>query len=603
MFYSHLLLSKKGALGTVWVAAHCHKRLKKNEVKQTDISSSVEKILLDEVPVVTYRILAYLLLGVVRIYSKKVEYLFHDCHDVLAKLHEFKISKRACGISISVSRTHKRAIAWPKRFELDTFDLEVSEDKGLGGLCSGNVKSREELMLADGRINDGSSDGFRYKGKTLYSEAYSTASTPPRDVLSPHDADPDSFGSPFHTMNDSGTNLDLFRGTLFPLEDHLDPMVLDDAEKQQINDSVTTPLHDVIDSIASFEKLHEPGSSFQLDEPHDLNVLVNEEHPVDAMNSLEVINAESKECQRNYPVSITVDVTPDSKLPEGGVGTLEVGNVKTPAPKERAKILKKRKMLFDETTVLANKVYKSWISDPSNLIGKRRKVPHTIFHAWRTRKHSSMSQSILEPLIPRISVNLDYFESKRKIYKEPVELVESIQDVANSPVMLSSREQIPVAPTAPVIHLTPLISNETEAVADSDILEPKFSLEILENRPDSSGGKELEMLLRDEEAGSSGEYSREKNGVYIFPFYNYAARTRMTGRYLYKNFLCKKRQRHDEVVDLSEILSQKTKKESARLFYEILVLKMENCIDVRQDSPYGDILLLERPKLKQIYES
>ncbi|XP_075507956.1 sister chromatid cohesion 1 protein 2-like [Primulina tabacum] len=451
-------------------------------------------------------------------------------------------------------------------------------------------------MLADRRINDGSSDGFRCKGKTLCSEAYSTASTPPRDVLSPHDADPDSFGSPFHTMNDSGTNLDLFRGTLFPLEDHLDPMVLDDTEKQQINDPVTTPLHDVIDSITSFEKLHELRSSFRLDEPHDLNVLVNEEHPVDGMNSLEVNNAESKECQRNYPV-ITVDVTPDSKLPEGGVGTPEVGNVKTPAPKERAKILKKRKMLFDETTVLANKVYKSWISDPSNLICKRRKAPHTILHAWRTRKLSSMSQSILEPLIPRISVNLDSFGTKRKIYKEPVKLVElpSIQDVANSPVMLSSREQIPLAPTAPVIYLTPLISNETEAVAESDILEPKFSLEILENRPDSSGGKELEMLLRDEEVGSSGEDSREKN--------KYAARTRMTGRYLYKKFLYKKRQQHEEVVDLSEILSQKTKIESARLFYEILVLKMENCIDVRQDSPYGDILLLERPKLKQIYES
>lgn len=601
MFYLQLLLSKKGALGTIWVAAHCHTRLKKNQVKQTDICSTVEKILLDEVPVVAYRILAYLLLGVVRIYSKKVEYLFHDCHDVLSKLHEFKISKRACDVSICVSRAPQRAIAWPKRFELDAFDLEISEDQELGRLCSGNVKSREELVIADGRINDGSSDGLLYKGKTLYSEAYSTASTPPRDVLSPHDTDHDSFWTPFHNMNDSGTNLDLFRGTLFTLEDHLDPMVLDDAEKQQINGSVATPLHNVIDSIASFEKLHKLRPSLEVDEPDDLNVLVNKEQPVDGMNSLEVINAESTEYQKNYPVPITVDVTPDSKLP--GVGTPEVGNVKTPAPKERAKILKKRKMLIDETTILANKVFKSWISDPSNLICKRRKLPHTILHAWRTRKLSNMSQSILEPLIPRISINLDSFESKRKIYKETDEPVElpSIQDVANSPVMLSSREQTPLAPTTPVIHLTlfdhltPLRSNETGAVADSDILEPNFSLEILENRPASSGGNELEMLLRDEEADSSGEDSPEKN--------KYASRTRVTGRYLYKNFLYKKREQQDEVVNLSEILNKHTKKESARLFYEILVLKMENCIDVRQDSPYGNILLLESSKLKQISES
>lgn len=32
------------------------------------------------------------------------------------------------------------------------------------------------------------------------------------------------------------------------------------------------------------------------------------------------------------------------------------------------------------------------------------------------------------------------------------------------------------------------------------------------------------------------------------------------------------------------------------------VLKMENCIDVRQDSPYGNILLLESSELKQISE-
>lgn len=41
MFYSQLLLSKKGALGIVWMAAHCHNRLKKDQVQQTNISSSV----------------------------------------------------------------------------------------------------------------------------------------------------------------------------------------------------------------------------------------------------------------------------------------------------------------------------------------------------------------------------------------------------------------------------------------------------------------------------------------------------------------------------------------------------------------------------------
>lgn len=77
---------------------------------------------------VTYRILAYLLLGVVRIYSKKVEYLFHDCHGVVAKLSNFKVGERK-GASIGGMHAPHYSITFPKRFELDAFDLEVMEDQ------------------------------------------------------------------------------------------------------------------------------------------------------------------------------------------------------------------------------------------------------------------------------------------------------------------------------------------------------------------------------------------------------------------------------------------------------------------------------------------
>lgn len=87
---------------------------------------SSDKILLDEVPVVTYRILAYLLLGIVRIYSKKVEYLFHDCRDVLSELRHFVISKKS-NAPIEVMCAPYSSITVPERFELDTFDLEVIE--------------------------------------------------------------------------------------------------------------------------------------------------------------------------------------------------------------------------------------------------------------------------------------------------------------------------------------------------------------------------------------------------------------------------------------------------------------------------------------------
>lgn len=93
-----------------------------------------DKILVDGIPVIAHRILAYLLLGVVRIYSKKVEYLFHDCNDVLSKLCEFNTGKRT-RVSIAVHgytpRTRHHSVKRPTRFALDEFNLELLENRDL----------------------------------------------------------------------------------------------------------------------------------------------------------------------------------------------------------------------------------------------------------------------------------------------------------------------------------------------------------------------------------------------------------------------------------------------------------------------------------------
>jgi hypothetical protein len=41
MFYSAQLLTKKGPLGTIWIAAHLEKRLKRNQIFETSIPASV----------------------------------------------------------------------------------------------------------------------------------------------------------------------------------------------------------------------------------------------------------------------------------------------------------------------------------------------------------------------------------------------------------------------------------------------------------------------------------------------------------------------------------------------------------------------------------
>lgn len=46
---------------------------------------------------------------------------------------------------------------------------------------------------------------------------------------------------------------------------------------------------------------------------------------------------------------------------------------------------------------------------------------------------------------------------------------------------------------------------------------------------------------------------------------------RAVANYLHKNFLTRKKKREDEELNLSQVLKGRTKQESARLFYEILV--------------------------------
>jgi len=86
MFYSQIILAKKGPLGKIWLAAHWgDKKLGRPQIFSTDISHSVESIVNPAVPL-ALRVSGHLLLGIVRIYSRKVKYLMHDCTEALVKI-------------------------------------------------------------------------------------------------------------------------------------------------------------------------------------------------------------------------------------------------------------------------------------------------------------------------------------------------------------------------------------------------------------------------------------------------------------------------------------------------------------------------------------
>lgn len=73
-------------MAKVWLAAHWgDKKLGRPQIFATDISQSVESIVNPSVPL-ALRVSGHLLLGVVRIYSRKVKYVLNDCTEAMLKL-------------------------------------------------------------------------------------------------------------------------------------------------------------------------------------------------------------------------------------------------------------------------------------------------------------------------------------------------------------------------------------------------------------------------------------------------------------------------------------------------------------------------------------
>ena len=86
MFYSETLLSKTGPLARVWLSANIERKLTKSHILQSDIEGSVNAIVDQGQAPMALRLSGQLLLGVVRIYSRKARYLLDDCNEALMKI-------------------------------------------------------------------------------------------------------------------------------------------------------------------------------------------------------------------------------------------------------------------------------------------------------------------------------------------------------------------------------------------------------------------------------------------------------------------------------------------------------------------------------------
>lgn len=96
MFFSTYVLTKKGPLAKIWLAAHWDKKLTRNEVRAIDLNQTIVQIVQPVVPI-ALRTSGELLIGVVRVYALKVKQLLKDATDATVLLRATNVQLVAKG--------------------------------------------------------------------------------------------------------------------------------------------------------------------------------------------------------------------------------------------------------------------------------------------------------------------------------------------------------------------------------------------------------------------------------------------------------------------------------------------------------------------------
>ncbi|CAG8443664.1 13311_t:CDS:10 [Acaulospora colombiana] len=182
----------RGPLARVWLAAHWERKLSKTQFLQTNIQFSVGAILKQDQQPMALRLSGQLLLGVVRIYSRKAKYLLEDCTEALNKI---KLAFRQGEVDI------------PEDQRIANFESITLPDK----------ITEFDILLPD--------PGLSLKQWTEVSSVTATSSniSRPQDITIRDDFDislnlnigEDLLGEAFDTEDGRGLDLDL--------EDDLDP--------------------------------------------------------------------------------------------------------------------------------------------------------------------------------------------------------------------------------------------------------------------------------------------------------------------------------------------------------------------------------------------
>ncbi|KAI9169053.1 hypothetical protein LWI28_006258 [Acer negundo] len=454
MFYSQTFLARKGPLGTVWCAAHLQHRLKKSHYTSTDISSSVDRIMFPEVPI-ALRMSGHLLLGVVRIYSKKVDYLHHDCRVVLISLRK-AFTNLNLNLPEHAAQAPIHSITLPERFDLDALELDdYMYDDG----HDYHLRSHEDITLTD-QIPTG---GDVYVAIPV-DKVQPGVSPMEEDTLPPFQGiGPNETEGINKTVDAQDPGASNQTGEQPAIVDFSEPgpsnqtevpnlRTTDYSSPQNVPD-IEYPVHDI-----------SPGN---IPPPFPEHVATEPVESVDQIfsNEKEIHSPIVDSGEHSFEFQQHSEAPPSAishEVPEISFASPQFAIQSTPPLQQQNPRRQKRKF-FDESIVLSNAVIKKGLEDASDFSRKRRSMPNTSLGLWKFNNFLRKERVFQEPLLTGLSADICNIFVKDCISSKPHLVV--LEDEITDPMIVD--ESAPETEAVPGDRIFQPPSHATENIAES----------------------------------------------------------------------------------------------------------------------------------------
>uniref|UniRef100_A0A672H695 Double-strand-break repair protein rad21 homolog A-like n=1 Tax=Salarias fasciatus TaxID=181472 RepID=A0A672H695_SALFA len=625
MFYAHFVLSKRGPLAKIWLAAHWDKKLTKAHVFECNLESSVESIISPKVKM-ALRTSGHLLLGVVRIYHRKAKYL--NCYTCTGVVDLPEENREAA----------YNAITLPEEFHdfdqplPDLDDIDVAQQFTLNQSRVEEITMREDVgnlsLLQDNDFADFGMDDR---------EMMRDASTFEEDIM--------------HGATASNLLLEAEPGPA-NLPDKSNHMEYDDFGDGSMGNSDGGML---VDKLLSSE---DGGGIF--DDPPAIteSVMMPPDHgdDEDDFDNLQSPGPDSPDSGPAEPLPTMADQTEQTTLVHNEEEAFALEPIDITVKETKAK--RKRKLIVDSVKELDSKTIRAQLSDYSDIVTTLDLAPPTkklmmwketggvekLFSLpaqplWNARL-LKMFTRCLTPLVPDElrkrrkggeADSLDEFLKELENPEVPRDDVMSLnRDIIDQAIMeeasvlapstiegsrTSLDETVMPPPSTPrgvkrktldkesTLPMAPL-EQQQQQVVDRSVLSQRLDMPQVDLPPEESSvnltqlvpeldllgdkGKDKKDDSDEEEEGQAGDQDQEEKR------WNKRTQQMLHGlqRVMAKTGA--------DSVSLLDLCRNNNKKQAAAKFYSFLVLKKQQAIEVTQSQPYSDIIATAGPRFHLI---